>query len=101
LIVIYTANYGDNYSRKVINLKFIKPKNKNAERVEWELSEQTRAIVKYYAEYTEYTEDEVVETFLLNILDDVDFIDWIKNKRNNKRIIKQLEIEDKVAKKTG
>lgn len=79
-------------------MRFIKPKNKNAKRVDWELSEQTRAIVKYYAEYTEYTEDEVVETFLLNILKDEDFIEWIKDKRNNKRIIKQLKIEDKVGK---
>lgn len=78
-------------------MKFIKPKNKNAEKVDWELSEQARAIVKYYAEYTEYKEDEVVETFLLNILKDEDFIEWIKDKRNNKRIIKQLQIEDKVA----
>lgn len=78
-------------------MKFIKPKNKNAEKVDWELSEQARAIVKYYAEYTEYKEDEVVGTFLLNILKDEDFIEWIKDKRNNKRIIKQLQIEDKVA----
>ncbi|MBD3108174.1 hypothetical protein IEO70_07315 [Bacillus sp. AGMB 02131] len=78
-------------------MKFIKPKNKNVEKVDWKLSEQTRAIVKYYAEYTEYTEQEVVETILLNILEDENFIEWVKSKRNNKRIIKQLEIEEKVA----
>jgi len=68
-------------------LKFIKPRNKNAERVNWELSEQAGAIVKLYSEYTEYTQGEVVEAFLFNILKDVDFIEWIKDKQNNKRAI--------------
>ncbi|WP_153125673.1 hypothetical protein [Peribacillus tepidiphilus] len=74
-------------------MNFIKPKNKNVEKVDWLLSERTRAIVKYYAEYTEYSESEVVDKFLLNILEDKDFIDWIEKKRNNRRIVKQLELE--------
>jgi hypothetical protein len=98
LVVIFVAIYGDNNSRKVKAMKFIKPKNRNADKVNWELSEHTRAIVKYYAEYTEYTEDEVVEIIMLNLLDDEGFIKWVESKRNNKRIIQQLEIEDKVAK---
>ncbi|WP_147802845.1 hypothetical protein [Alkalicoccus halolimnae] len=77
-------------------MDFIKPKKKNAEPVNWKLSEQARAIVKYYAEYTEYTESEVVDTFLKNILKDEHFIEWISNKRNKKRIVKQLDIEDVV-----
>lgn len=77
-------------------MKFIKPKNKNAEKVDWLLSERTRAIVKYYAEYTEYSESEVVDKFLVNILDDKDFVQWIEKKRNNRRIVKQLEMEDAV-----
>jgi len=74
-------------------MKFIKPKNNNADGVDWIISERVRAIVKAYAEYTEYSESDVVDVFLLNLLDDKDFIKWIENKRNNRRIIKQLEIE--------
>ncbi|WP_230199751.1 hypothetical protein [Bacillus andreraoultii] len=51
-------------------------------------------IVKHYAEYTEYDESEIVDMFLLNILGDVQFIEWIKNKRNNKRVIKELDLEE-------
>ena len=65
--------------------------------MDWVISERVRAIVKTYAEYTEYSESEVVDMFLLNILDDKDFIKWIENKRNNRRIVKQLVIEDLVG----
>lgn len=78
-------------------MKFIKPKNDNAENVDWLVSERVRNLVKTYAEYTEYIESEVVNKFLLNLLDDKDFIDWIENKRNNRRIVKQLEIEELVG----
>jgi hypothetical protein len=78
-------------------MKFIKPKNDNAENVDWIVSERVRNLVKTYAEYTEYTESEIVNKFLLNLLDDKDFIDWIENKRNNRRIVKQLEIEELVG----
>ncbi|WP_335870876.1 hypothetical protein [Bacillus sp. 2205SS5-2] len=74
-------------------MKFIKPKNNNADGVDWLISERVRAIVKTNAEFTEYSENEVVDVFLLNLLDDKDFIKWIESKRNNRRIIKQLEIE--------
>jgi hypothetical protein len=77
-------------------LKFIKPKNNRADKVDWLISERVRGIVKTYAEYTEYSESEVVDTFLLNILDDKDFLNWIENRRNNRRIVKQLEIENLV-----
>lgn len=77
-------------------MKFIKPKNNKVENVDWLISERVRAIVKTYAEYTEYSESEIVDTFLLNLLDDKEFIKWIENKRNNRRIVKQLEIEDLV-----
>lgn len=53
---------GLNYMTKP--LEFIKPKNKNAKEVNWKISERTRAIVSYYAEYCEYTEEEVVDEFL-------------------------------------
>jgi hypothetical protein len=83
-------------------MKFIAPKNNKAESVEWLISERVRALVNVYSEYTGYSESEVVDTLLLNILDDKDFLKWIENKRNNRRIVKQLEIEDLVeGKKLG
>lgn len=78
-------------------MKFIRPKNHNAEKVDWLISERARSIVKSYAEYTEHSESEVVNLFLLNLLEDKDFIDWIERKRNNRRIVKQLGIEDLVG----
>ena len=73
-----------------MGMKFIEPKNKRAEKVGWKISERTRSIVKYYAEYTECTEDEVVDEFLTNILLDKEFGEWIKSKRYNKRILNQI-----------
>jgi hypothetical protein len=75
-------------------LEFIKPKNKNAKEVNWKISERTRAIVSYYAEYCEYTEEEVVDEFLQrNLLKDDQFIEWVKSLRNNKRMLKTIGIE--------
>lgn len=78
-------------------MKFITPKNHNAVTVDWLISERARSIVKSYAEYTEHSESEVVNLFLLNLLEDEDFIAWIERKRNNRRIVKQLGIEDLVG----
>ncbi|MCM3730626.1 hypothetical protein M3196_02955 [Fictibacillus nanhaiensis] len=80
-------------------MEFIEPRNINADKVDWLISERVRAIVSYYAEYTEYTESDVVDKLLLNILDDDKFIEWIKAKRNNKRIIKQVNIEHLIEEK--
>jgi hypothetical protein len=77
-------------------MKFIKPKNHNAEKVDWLISERARNIVKSYAEYTEHSESEVANLFLLNLLEEENFITWIENKRNNRRMVKQLGIEDLV-----
>ncbi|MDR4888341.1 hypothetical protein RGU12_12425 [Fredinandcohnia sp. QZ13] len=74
-------------------MKFIEPRNINADKVDWLISERIRALVSYYAEYTEYTESDVVDQLLHNILEDENFIEWIKNKRNNKRILKHLHLE--------
>ncbi len=78
-------------------MKFLEPKNKKAKPVDWEISEQTREIVKQYAEYAERTESETVDEFLLNILGDKKFIEWISTKRSNKRIVRKMGIEDKVG----
>jgi|HigsolmetaAR205D_1030408.scaffolds.fasta_scaffold00274_18 hypothetical protein len=77
-------------------MRFLEPKNNNAKKVNWEISEQSREIVKQYAEYAERTESEAVDFFLTNILLDKKFIEWIENKRNNKRIVQKMGIEDKV-----
>lgn len=86
IYVIYTVNTYGGGNR----MKFLKPKNKRSEPVEWKISEQTRYIVKYYAEYLEFTEEEVVDEFLKNITDDKDFVKWIESKRFNKRILSQI-----------
>ncbi|MCM3705864.1 MULTISPECIES: hypothetical protein [Bacillaceae] len=78
----------------MINLNFLKPKNLNSEKVDWLVSEKSRTIVKQYAEYSERTENEVIDFFLTNILLDEDFITWVKKKRNNKRLLTLLGIED-------
>jgi hypothetical protein len=84
---------GLNYMTKP--LEFIKPKNKNAKEVNWKISERTRTIVSYYAEYCEYTEEEVVDEFLQrNLLKDDQFIEWIKSLRNNKRMLKAIGIDE-------
>ncbi|TYS69627.1 hypothetical protein FZC76_05165 [Sutcliffiella horikoshii] len=72
---------------------YIKPKNLNTTQPEWLISEHTRNIVAAFAEYSEYTESEAVDAFLKNLLTDENFIEWAKNKRNNKRLLKQLGIE--------
>jgi hypothetical protein len=78
-----------------ISLEFISPKNKNAKEVNWKISERTRAMVSYYAEYSEYSEEEVVDKFLQrNLIKDEQFIEWIKSKRNNKRMLKAIGIEE-------
>lgn len=71
-------------------MKFIEPKNRQSAKVNWKISEKTRSIVKYYAEYTENTEEEVVDEFLTNILLDKNFQKWIESKRYNKRIMNQI-----------
>ncbi|WP_353654044.1 hypothetical protein [Bacillus sp. ISL-55] len=81
------------YEGAFIVMKFIEPRNINADKVDWLISERARAVVSYYAEYTEYTESDVVDKLLIHLLEDENFIEWIKNKRNNKRVIKQLKIE--------
>ena len=73
-------------------MRFIQPKKQNLQKVNWALPDKTIAIVKHYAEYTGYSEEEVLSEFLENILDDSQFISYVENKRNNKRILKDLEL---------
>lgn len=71
-------------------MEFIKPIQKLGSKVDWQVSDRTKAIVKYYAEYTGFSENEVVDRFLTNILKDPDFNLWINGKRRKTRIMKQL-----------
>ncbi len=71
------------------------PKNKNTQQVKRNISERTRALASFYSEYSEYSEEEVVDEFLLlNLVKDDDFIEWAKSRRNNKRILKTIGIEE-------
>jgi len=71
-------------------MQFLKPVQKLASKVDWQVSERTRMVVKYYAEYTGFSEDEVVDRFLDNIRKDPDFFAWIKGKRRKATLIKQM-----------
>ncbi len=80
-------------------MKFIEPKEDLGKKVDWKVTDHTRAIVKYYAEYTHLNESEIVDRFLKNILEDEKFLDWINRKRRNKRMIEQLMVNEE--KKSG
>ncbi|GMA60318.1 hypothetical protein NZD89_12000 [Alicyclobacillus fastidiosus] len=71
-------------------MEYIKPKNTDRRRVEWKVSAQTSAIVKYYAQYTGYSEDEVVDMFLIQLRDDPQFLTWLQKQRRNKRAMEQI-----------
>jgi len=59
------------------NIEFIKPKIIFKVVPYWKISENTKSIVKNYANYTGFTESEIVDSFLKNILKDPDFIKWV------------------------
>jgi hypothetical protein len=82
-------------------MEFIKPIQKLGSKVDWQVSDRTKAIIKYYAEYTGLSEDEVVDRFLANILKDPDFNTWIDSKRRKTRIMKQLFSEEQLEVKTN
>lgn len=74
-------------------MHFIQPKNRKAEKVDWRISEKTRDILTYYAEYTEHSIEEIVDVFLHeNLKRDEQFIEWVKNRKNNKRMLKALDL---------
>lgn len=78
----------------VLKLKFIEPKNLKTSKVNWSLPQKTIRLVEHYAEYTGYSEEEVVARFLDNLLLDENFKEHIKKKRNNRRILKDLELNE-------
>ena len=75
-------------------MKYIQPKNTKKTKTDWLLPEKTHRLIEHYAEYVGYSEEEVVETFLENLIDDPSFREYIKNKRNNKRILKDLGLNE-------
>jgi hypothetical protein len=74
-------------------VEFIKPKNKNLKKANWQVSEDTIALVKVYSEYCNYNESEVLDMFLSKLKEDESFITWALKKRNNKKLLKLLDIE--------
>jgi len=72
----------------------MKPKEKKLRKVDWEVSEHTIDLVKVYSEYTDYSETEVIEFFLKYIREDNEFRNWIMNKRNNKKLLRLLDVEE-------
>ena len=75
-------------------MKYIQPKNTKKSKNDWLLPEKTLRLVEHYAEYVGYSEEEVVEVFLENLIDDSNFREYIKTKRNNKRILKDLGLNE-------
>lgn len=75
-------------------MKFIEPKEELGKKVDWKISDHTRAIVKYYSEYTGFDENEVVDRFLKNLIEDERFLDWINSKRRKKRMLQQLMVSE-------
>lgn len=80
--------------KEVLKLKFIEPKNLKTSKVNWSLPQKTIRLVEHYAEYTGYSEEEIVARFLDNLLLDENFKEHIKKKRNNRRILKDLELNE-------
>ncbi|MEH7255726.1 hypothetical protein V7111_26830 [Neobacillus niacini] len=74
-------------------MRFMMPKEKNLKKVDWEVSQKTIDLVNAYSEYTDYTENEVVEYFLSQIQEDKRFRTWAMKKRNNKKLLKLLELD--------
>lgn len=68
----------------------IEPKRLNKQPVDWEISELARNTVKHFSEYSERSEEAIVGRLIVGLLNDEDFIRWVKNKRNNKRILREL-----------
>lgn len=72
-------------------MEFIKPKAlAEGTKTTWELSQRTRAVVRYYAEYTGYSQAEIVDQFLYQLCEDPDFKNWLTQKRRNKRALEQI-----------
>lgn len=70
----------------------IKPKYSNLVKVEFNISDVARDILKHYAEYTKYTESEIIDQMILEeILKDDDFIQYTSQKRYKKKITNTLE----------
>lgn len=75
-------------------MEFIKPRNIKAAKVDWIISEQSRAIVKYFADYSEYTESDVVDILIKELLKDDKFLEWIQTKRFRKRALAQILLSE-------
>lgn len=77
--------------RSGISLAKISPKRLNKKPVNWEMSEHSRNIVKHFAEYSERSEEEIIGLLIKELLDDEDFKKWALQKKNNKRLLSELD----------
>lgn len=75
-------------------MRFMKPKDKKLKKVDWEVPERLVDLVKVYSEYINYSETEVIEYYLGFIQEDENFRSWALQKRNNKKLLKLLEMEE-------
>lgn len=75
-------------------MQFMKPKDIKLKKVDWEVPERLIDLVEAYSEYINYSESEVIEYYLNFIQADEDFRNWVLKKRNNKKLLKLLEMED-------
>lgn len=69
-------------------MKYLPPKR--AAKVNWQISDQSRAIVEYYAKHSGYSEDDVVDFFLKNLLGDPAFARFLKSQRRTKRLVDRI-----------
>jgi hypothetical protein len=75
-------------------MRFMKQKDKKLKKVDWEVPERLVDLVKAYSEYINYSETEVIEYYLGFIQEDENFRSWALRKRNNKKLLKLLEMEE-------
>ena len=71
-------------------MEYIQPKNTGKRNATWNVSTNTFAVIKYYAQYTGYSEGEVVDMYLVQLRDDPQFKTWLGKQRRNKRAIDQI-----------
>lgn len=69
------------------------PRRLNKQPVEWELSELEKNTVKYFSEYSERPEEAIVGRLIVGLLEDENFMGWVRNKKNKKRILKELKLK--------
>jgi len=63
---------------------------KNATKVDWRISDQSRAIVEYYSRHSGYTEEDIVDYTLKFLLGDPAFAKFLQSQRRTKRMVDRI-----------